>query len=104
MRAHLKGKGIVGVLGLSYKPSTGVIEESQGLQLAKELLSAGFRVVVYDPAAMENAQAELKGDVIFARTAAECVLQADAFAITTSWPELASISPKNLKRADGSAS
>jgi UDPglucose 6-dehydrogenase len=102
LRAHVLPNGVAGVLGLSYKPSTGVIEESQGIRVAQELLSAGVPVVVYDPAAMDNAKEQLTGNVTFAHSAAECVRQADAFAITTSWPEFSSISPRDLKRADGS--
>ncbi len=53
--------GTVGILGISYKPDTEVIEESQGLMLAKQLANEGCRVCVYDPAAMENAQRALGG-------------------------------------------
>jgi len=102
IRSHVAADQVAGVLGLSYKPHTGVVEESQGLQLAQALLSAGIRVVVYDPAAMDNAKAKLGGNAIFASSASECVRQADAFAITTSWPEFARISPGDLKRTDGS--
>jgi UDPglucose 6-dehydrogenase len=79
-----------------------VIEESQGLRLAQHLLSAGTAVIVYDPAAMENAKQLLTGKVTFARSAAECVRQADAFAVTTPWAEFGAISPADLKRRDGS--
>ena len=102
IRSRLSRGGVAGILGLSYKPSTGVIEESQGVRLAQTLLSAGVHVVVYDPAAMENAKGQLSGNVAFATSAAECVRQADAFAITTSWAEFSKISPADLKRRDGS--
>ena len=59
VRSRLPANGTVGILGLSYKPNTGVIEESQGLRLAQHLLSAGTAVIVYDPAAMENAKQQL---------------------------------------------
>ena len=95
--SRLPQEGTVGILGLSYKPETDVIEGSQGLALAKHLLSAGVNVTVYDPAAMENARAELKGSVTFAATAADCACRADVLAITTPWPEFKSISPSDLK-------
>jgi UDPglucose 6-dehydrogenase len=94
--SRLPEGGTVGVLGLSYKPNTDVIEESQGVALAQELLRAGARVVVYDPAAMENARRVLHGDVIFAPDAAECAGQVDALAITTSWPQFAALRPEDL--------
>src|SRR5215471_1603547 len=102
LRSGLGTGGVAGILGLSYKPSTGVIEESQGMRVAQALLSDGIRVVVYDPAAMENAKSQLTGNVTFATSASECVRQADAFAITTSWPEFSKISPADLERRNGS--
>jgi UDPglucose 6-dehydrogenase len=95
--ARLPEGGTVGVMGLSYKPNTEVIEESQGLALAKHLLSVGVPVVVYDPAAMENARPQLAGKVTFATSAADCARQADVLAITTPWAEFREISPKDFK-------
>src|ERR1035438_3914557 len=68
--SRLPENGTAGILGLSYKPDTGVIEESQGVALAKYLLQSGAKVVVYDPEAMDNAKAHLAGRVTFARSAA----------------------------------
>jgi UDPglucose 6-dehydrogenase len=93
--SRLPEGGTAGVMGLSYKPNTEVIDESQGVGLAQELLRAGARVVVYDPAAMENARRVLNGDVVFAKSAAECARQADVLAITTAWAEF-----KELKAGD----
>jgi UDPglucose 6-dehydrogenase len=59
VRARLPKGGTVGILGLSYKPHTEVIEESQGLDLARYLSSNRVAVVVYDPAAMEKAKRQL---------------------------------------------
>ena len=93
--------GTAGVLGLSYKPDTGVIEESQGVAIAQALLARGARVVVYDPAAMENAKRVLKGDVIFAASAAECTRQVDVLAITTPWAEFQDLPLAAFHRAGG---
>jgi UDPglucose 6-dehydrogenase len=96
IRARLPEGGTVGVLGLSYKPNTEVTEESQGLALARYLLSVGLPVVVYDPAAMENARPLLAG-ATFATSAAECARQADVLAITTPWAEFRDLSPAEFK-------
>ena len=100
--SRLPESGTAGVLGLSYKPSTDVIEESQGLQLAESLLQSGVRVVVYDPAAMESARRQLVGRVTFATSAADCASQADILAITTPWPEFRNLAPEDFRR-DGRA-
>jgi len=39
----------VAVLGMSYKPDTVVIEESQGVMLAQRLHGDGYRVTIHDP-------------------------------------------------------
>jgi len=78
-----------------------VIVESQGVALVQHLLDCGVRVIVYDPAAMDNARQTLRGNVTFARTAAECAGQADVLAITTPWPEFKKLTPGDLKRDSG---
>jgi UDPglucose 6-dehydrogenase len=99
--SHLPEGGTAGVLGLSYKPDTEVIEESQGIAIAQALLAAGARVVVYDPAAMENARRVLTGNVIYAASAAECVRQADVLAITTPWAEFQELPLPAFQRTSG---
>jgi UDPglucose 6-dehydrogenase len=95
--SRLPEGGTVGILGLSYKPDTDVVEESQGLALAKHLLGIGIRVVAHDPAAMENARRVLIGGVTFTPTPQQCANQADVLAITTPCPEFRTLSPGELK-------
>jgi UDPglucose 6-dehydrogenase len=87
------------VLGLSYKPSTPVIEESQGIMLVKALRAAGIDVIAHDPMASGPAQAVLGEAARFFPTAREAVAHADVAVIVTPWPEYADISPDWL--ADG---
>ena len=83
----------VAVLGMSYKPSTPVIEESQGVMLAKSLKDAGFAVVAHDPMASGPAKTVLGDTTRFFPSARETIAQADAAVITTPWAEYAEISP-----------
>ncbi len=96
--SRLPQDGAAGVLGLSYKPFTEVIDESQGVALAQELLQAGARVVVYDPAANANAQRVLGSKATYASSAAACAEEADVLAITTAWPEFRELAPFRRKR------
>ncbi len=89
--------GVAAVLGLSYKADTDVVEESQGLGVARQLLARGAKVIVYDPAAMPNARPLLQGNVQFANSMAESVHEADVIAITTPWPIFGSLAPQDLK-------
>jgi UDPglucose 6-dehydrogenase len=99
--AMLPEGGVAGILGLSYKPLTSVVEESQGLLVAQYLLDKGLRVVVYDPTAMDNARRYLSGKVIFASSIEQCVSQAQVLAITTPWEEFKSLRPEQLNRSMG---
>jgi UDPglucose 6-dehydrogenase len=86
--------GVVAVLGLSYKPHTPVIEESQGVMLAKALADEGFEVVAHDPMALGPAGSVLGATVRLASSAEEAVSRADVIAIITPWAEYAAISPE----------
>ncbi len=81
--ASLSTRGAVAVLGLAYKPDTTVVEESQGLELARLLATKGLDVLVYDALALENARRELGDTVRYAASVEECVRQADILVLTT---------------------
>jgi UDPglucose 6-dehydrogenase len=88
----------VGVLGLAYKPETGVIEESQGLALVRRLAQAGYRVLAYDPLALPAAHA-VAGDCFTAcASAEECVLAAERVVVTTAWRQFTQLDPPIFAR------
>jgi UDPglucose 6-dehydrogenase len=86
VKAIIPRGATVAVLGLAYKPHSHVIEESQGIALARALLNAGARVVAYDPLAAGPANTELQGKVLILNSPAECLEQAEAVLITTPDP------------------
>ena len=61
-------------------------------------MKEGIPVVVYDPAAMDNARKVLGGGVKFAASVEECVSSADVIVIVTPWEEFRSITPRMLDR------
>ncbi len=81
----------MGVLGLTYKPGTDVVDEAVGLLLARELAQRGVAVIAYDPVGEENSARVLGDKVRFAPRAEECIAEADLVVITTPWREFASI-------------
>jgi len=93
VRNLLRPGGVVGILGLSYKPNTPVVEESQGIMLAKSLSEAGIDVIAHDPMAAGPAQSILVNTARVAATAREAVSQSNVVVIMTPWPEYGSISP-----------
>jgi UDPglucose 6-dehydrogenase len=96
--SRMQGPGVVGILGLSYKPDTAVIEESQGVALAERLLEEGHEVVAYDPKALGAAQSHLRGRLLGAESAEACVRQADLIVVMTPWPVFRSLGPAAFEK------
>jgi UDPglucose 6-dehydrogenase len=94
--SKLPSNGKVSILGLSYKPDTNVIEGSQGLELARLLISRDVPVVLYDPAAMDAAREALGNCAIFASSPAECLELGDLIIIATPWRGFRAIQPAQL--------
>jgi UDPglucose 6-dehydrogenase len=99
VRSILPKGGKVAVLGLSYKPFTPVIEESQALQVAQQLAGTpGVQVAVYDPQALEAARKVLPKSVEFAASMKTCLEGADLMILATPWPEFTTIKPALLEK------
>lgn len=90
----IKGKTSVGILGLSYKPFTDVIEESFGLALAKALIEKNIKVNLHDPAALENVRKILGSSANFEDKIKSCIEKSQVLVIATDWPEY-----KNIKKS-----
>jgi UDPglucose 6-dehydrogenase len=93
VRSHLGEHDSVGILGLSYKPDTGVVEESPGIALAEILADAGAREVnVFDPLATEAASKRLDGAHVRPCASADELLErSDVVVIATPWKEFAAL-------------
>jgi UDPglucose 6-dehydrogenase len=99
VQSQLRDGQAVGILGLAYKPDTGVIEVSAGLALARILGEAGYEIFVYDPLATDAAVAALDGLAHGCGSASEVLDRADLVVMTTAWPEFAELA--NDLRRDG---
>jgi UDPglucose 6-dehydrogenase len=93
VRNLVSSGGRLGILGLTYKPRTDVVEESQGMHLAKAAVAAGIPVIVYDPLGMPNAREVLGGAVGYASSAEECVQKSQVVVIATPWDEFKRLDP-----------
>ncbi len=83
---NLKDKTIA-VWGLAFKPYTDDIREAPALENIKALLSAGAKITVYDPEAMDNVKRILGDQVTFCHTPYAALDDADALMIFTEWPQ-----------------
>lgn len=88
-------KGVaVAVLGLAYKPDTPVVEESQGVMIARRLVEEGYEVIVADPLALDNAGAVLGETVVMINAPEAAVSAADVVVVATPAPMFASLDPR----------
>lgn len=87
VRAHVRPGERVGVLGLSYKTDTDVVEESPGLKIAQALAADGIPVVAFDPAAGRNAERVLGERVPLVASAADCAARSQVLVVATPWEE-----------------
>jgi UDPglucose 6-dehydrogenase len=71
------------VLGLSYKPLSHVVEESQGIALALAMAEAGMRVIGYDPLASEGARSAFRDKALVAESIDAALVDAAVVVVAT---------------------
>lgn len=100
VKAERSGDETIGVLGLTYKPDTDVVEEAFGLLLAQELTAANLPVLVYDPLAdLERAKNACKR-ARFAKSAGECIAESGVVVVATPWQEFGKVPAELWTRAN----
>ena len=84
----LQGKTI-GILGLAFKPDTDDMREAASLVIIRELLAYGANVRLFDPVAMDNAQAILgtSAQITWCKDELETATGAHALALVTEWKQ-----------------
>lgn len=80
----LRGR-TVALWGLSFKPETDDMREATSLVTIDLLLSAGARVRVYDPVAMDECRRRIGDSVEYASDMYDAVSGADALLLLTEW-------------------
>jgi UDPglucose 6-dehydrogenase len=100
VKAERTGEETIGILGLTYKPNTDVVEEAFGLLLAQELTAANLPVIAFDPLADGNrAMSACKG-ARFAKSAEECIAQSGVVIVATPWQEFGQVPVARWARAN----
>jgi UDPglucose 6-dehydrogenase len=98
---HARRGTRIGILGLSYKPDTDVVEESQGVMLARSLLKKRYSLWVADPMALDSARSILGNRPTYCADAEECVRQTDVIVIVVPWKEFRRIPAAAFGREKG---
>ena len=93
--------GPVALLGLSYKPGTHIVEESQSLMLARRLGDAGYAIRLHDPLAVAFSGEALSGLGKTCDDPYQAAAGARAVVLLTDWPEYGGLDWERLQRAAG---
>jgi UDPglucose 6-dehydrogenase len=99
--AHAQAGSTVTLLGLSYKPGTHVVEESQPVMLAERLLEAGYVVHMHDPKAAPGVSAILGGRGTYCDDPYEAVSDASVVIALTNWPQYSELDIDRLEKRAG---
>jgi UDPglucose 6-dehydrogenase len=94
---RLRGATIA-VWGLAFKAETDDVRDSPALALVEDLLRAGAKVQVHDPAAVETARRHLADRVTYAAHAYDALAGAAALAVVTEWLEYRNPDFDRIKR------
>lgn len=100
VKKHLPAGGRAGILGLTYKPNTDVVERSVGFLLAQQLAADGVSVAAFDPEGNSNASQGLDSPVVLMESAEECIRGSEVIVVTTAWPQFKTIPLETWKRSE----
>jgi UDPglucose 6-dehydrogenase len=82
----------IAALGAAFKPNSDDIRDAPALDVAATLAGMGAKVVVFDPAAMDNAK-RVHPELSYGENAIEAARGADVVALLTEWTEFREIEP-----------
>jgi UDPglucose 6-dehydrogenase len=83
------------VWGAAFKPNSDDIRDSPALDVAAAVGREGASVIVYDPAALENAR-KAYPELIYAESALDAARDADVVLLLTEWAEFREMDPAAL--------
>lgn len=93
----LKGRQIA-ILGLSFKPNTDDMREAVSIKLVNKLLKEGANITAYDPITIPNAKDVFRNKIKYARSAVECLRNADCCILVTEWEEFKKLKPEDFSK------
>ena len=88
--------GCVGLLGLSYKPRTNLMAESQSVAIVQRLLGRGVAVQAYDPWVAKYGMSEAIDGLAVVESMSLCIRGADAVALCVQHSEFSALKPMDF--------
>jgi UDPglucose 6-dehydrogenase len=95
----VRGKRVA-ALGAAFKPNSDDIRDAPALDVAATLHGMGAHVVVFDPAAMENAR-RVHPELTYGTSALDTARDADVVVLLTEWTEFRGIDPSAMSAVTG---
>lgn len=97
---NIKDKNVA-ILGLAFKPNTDDMREARVIPIINQLIKEAANVTAYDPVAMQVAKTIFKDRIRYAKSAIDCLKNADCCILVTEWNEFKKLKPedfiKNMK-------
>ena len=97
-KERIKRGSKVSILGLSYKPNTEIIEDSQALDIASAIKKLGAQVFVYDPMANSLTKRIYADRFKYSDSVNDCIMNSEVCIVTTSWQEFKDLKPTRFER------
>ncbi|MDC1382003.1 UDP-glucose/GDP-mannose dehydrogenase family protein [Candidatus Puniceispirillum sp.] len=88
----------IAILGLAFKPETDDMRDSPAIDIVTTLISAGAKLRVYDPKAMEEAKPLLPHGITFCKSATDCLNGVGAAVVVTEWNEFRALTPSQFAK------
>ena len=73
------------IWGLAFKPRTDDMREAPSVDIIESLLAADAEIIAYDPKAMSEAKRIFGSKIFLAKSAYDCLKDADALLLITEW-------------------
>jgi len=98
IKKNVKKGAKVSILGLSYKPNTEIVEDSQAVDIASAIKESGADVFVYDPMANFTTKRIYGKRFKYSNNVKDCLKNAQACLVMTSWKEFRNIKPSEFEK------
>ncbi len=98
LRTLLNERKVLGIVGVSYKPDTDVIENSTGCYIAQAFIGKAA-VCMFDPGALEDARQAFEDKVTYVSSLRDCIRGSDVVVVTTPWRDVLGLKPSWFRKA-----